>query len=344
MKICFYRHSLLNRGGDKMVVEYANYLCAEGHHVTILTSCVDSVFKANAKIVQISHRKHIINTLVTALFKKFDFDIIIADIIILSLALALRNKKAIVYFAQDYDESYYRNSVLRLLIRTAYYINLNLLKVPVIAVSESLGQLLRTRFSARVDVVLNGVDKTVFYPERDQSLLSLKGKKKVVLIFARSDYRKGFDLALRTLSKFTDKIENGSLAIWVIGDQVNESLEVHNFGKVTPQSLRKILSSVDVLLYPSRHEGLPLLILEALSCGCPIVTTEAVTILTSNYDGLVCDIGDVECLAKSLSVVLYDNERRNKFITHGFLTADRYSLEEGKRHFLQVLQNVRVLP
>jgi len=326
-----------------MVVEYANYLYAQGHDVTILTSHVDSVFKVNAKIVQISRRKKIIITLIKALFKKYDFDIIIADIVILSLALALRNKKSVVYFAQDYDESYYRNPMLRMLIRTAYYVNLNLLKVRTIAVSETLGQLLRTRFSARVDVVLNGVDKTVFYPDCDQNLLSLKGNKKAVLVFARSDYRKGFDLALRTISKFKNDIENGLLAIWVIGDKVRGSLEVHNFGKVTAQSLRKILSSVDVLLYPSRHEGLPLLILESLSCGCPVVTTEAVTILTNNYDGLVCGIGDVECLANSLSIILYDNEKRKNLITHGYCTADRYSLEKGKRLFLQVLKDVRQL-
>jgi hypothetical protein len=31
MHICFYRYSLLNRGGDRMVVDYANYLAVDVH-------------------------------------------------------------------------------------------------------------------------------------------------------------------------------------------------------------------------------------------------------------------------------------------------------------------------
>ena len=44
MKIGFFRYSLLNRGGDRMVVEYANYLADQGINVTFYTNVIDTVF------------------------------------------------------------------------------------------------------------------------------------------------------------------------------------------------------------------------------------------------------------------------------------------------------------
>ena len=44
MKIEFFRHSLLSRGGDKMIIAHAGYLAEQGHEVTILASVVNTVF------------------------------------------------------------------------------------------------------------------------------------------------------------------------------------------------------------------------------------------------------------------------------------------------------------
>lgn len=57
MKICFFRHSLLNRGGDKMVVEYANYLTSEGHYVVILTNILNTIFQVKANIKRFSEKQ-----------------------------------------------------------------------------------------------------------------------------------------------------------------------------------------------------------------------------------------------------------------------------------------------
>ena len=47
MKITFYRHSLFSRGGDRMVVEYANYLAQKGHAEVMYTNEISTVFEIN---------------------------------------------------------------------------------------------------------------------------------------------------------------------------------------------------------------------------------------------------------------------------------------------------------
>jgi hypothetical protein len=50
MKIVFFRHSLFDRGGDKMVFAHASHLADEGHHVSIRTNNVSTFFPFNPSI------------------------------------------------------------------------------------------------------------------------------------------------------------------------------------------------------------------------------------------------------------------------------------------------------
>ena len=51
MKIVFYRHSLLSRGGDKMIIAHAAGLVECGHTVVIQASIIDTVFEIHPGII-----------------------------------------------------------------------------------------------------------------------------------------------------------------------------------------------------------------------------------------------------------------------------------------------------
>ncbi len=315
-----------------MVVEYANHLQSKGHSATILTSVFDSLFSVNAGI-EISLRKSKLSTVLKALSMKRDVDIIVADIIVMTFFLSFRNRGKLLYFAQDYDESYYKNSAMRALIRAVYFYCLRILKIPVIAVSEELGKTLRGRFKADVTVVPNGVDTSAFYPDRDGNYLSLREGKSVILIFARSDYRKGFDIAANVLSRFKEEIENKLISVWAVGEDLGTPFPVRRFGFVPPETLRKILSCSDILLYPSRHEGLPLFVLEAMACGCIVMTTEAAKIVSDNLNGIICPIDDRDCFYGKLHDFIHNPPSRYALIKNAFETASRFSIDASRSHF-----------
>jgi glycosyltransferase involved in cell wall biosynthesis len=337
MNIVFFRHSLLNRGGDKMVVQYANYLTSRGHDVSILTNITNTLFKVQAKIINISRRKGKSATIALALFKKIDCDIIISDIIAMTFLLSWRNKQRLVYFAQDYDVFYYKNSLQKTLIKLLYWLCLGVLKIPVIAVSRELGQLMRSMYNTRVDIVQNGVDTTVFYPERSDLYLSLKQKSQVLLVFSRSDYRKGYDVAVQTILHIMNDLTKRDVEIWMVGETIATPFPVRHFGFVSSEELRKILSSADVLLYPSRHEGLPLFVLEAMACRCPVVTTDAVGFVRHNVDAMQAPIGDIMKLAENLYHVLTDDKLKNRIAQAGLETARSMSLNDACAAFERTL-------
>ncbi len=340
MNICFYRHSLLSRGGDKMVVEYANYLGQQGHDVVILTNKINTVFQLMVRTKKISKFRHKVNTIFNAMLLRKNYDIIIADIIVMVFFLLFKNKKRLIYFAQDYDEAYYKNFFLKFLIRAIYYLCLSVFKVPVIAVSEELGHIFQSRYRADVNVVKNGVDTVFFSRVSDKECATLKGRSKVILVFARSDYRKGFDTAKKVLSNFDDEIKRGLIDVWTVGENLPVPFQTRNFGFVSEDKLKKILSYSDILLYPSRHEGLPLLVLEALCCGCAVVTTTAVNLLKNGVDGLVCNIDDAECLSRQLKRLLFDDNLYKQISMRGVNTSKRYDIQTSKQNFYLAVQKI----
>lgn len=333
MNICFIQHTLLNRGGDKMVVEYANYLQSVGHDVVIVTNRIDTVYDVQVPTHFLSHGKSKFSTILHALFKKREHDVIIPSIVVMVLFLSMRNHRRLIYFAQDYDATYYENPFMKLFIDMIYFYCLRIRKIPVIAVSEQLGLFLEKKFKANVKVAANGVDARVFYPDRDDHLLALKGAKKVILIHGRRDYRKGPDVAEEVIRLFEDELEQDRIAVWAVGEHISDRAGIKNFGYVQPDQLRKILSCSDALFYPSRHEGFGLFVLESMACGCPVITTDAVPFAVHEVSSLLCNTDDIGGCVAALQRILYDELLAKKIILNGLSVARQWSLSVSKKNF-----------
>lgn len=338
MNVTFFRHSLLSRGGDKMIAIYASHLAAAGHRVVIKSNLVDTLFPLHEKVrIEPLRFSGKMGTLLSAFLERVEGDLVVADIIPLSCLLWFRNQSKTVYFAQDYDESYYANPLQKLFIRSLYFFGLALCRVRTIAVSKGLAELLRRRFRAAVSVVENGVDTAVFYPEPDPALLAQKQGRKALLLLSRSDQRKGFDIAVRVVEQVRKGLSL-PLEIWTVGEPAEgrfAGLPHRDFGYVGEAALRRIMSSADLFLYPSRHEGFPLMPLEAFACRCPIVTTEAVPYAVHEGNALVSRIEDVAALA--LQVELLANQGGERLVAGGERLAATHTLKKAQAQFERAL-------
>lgn len=340
MKVVFFRHSLLSRGGDKMIAIHASNLAAQGHEVLIKTNLVETVFELDAR-VRMEKLSFVgkIGTLLSAALSRHDCDRLVADIVPLIPLLAVRNRQPLVYFAQDYDESYYTTLPKKLLIRLLYSLALSLLKVPSLAVSRPLASLLKTRFGARVALCENGVDSTVFFPDPDPELIAAKKERKAVVILSRSDPRKGFDIAVRAAALLRESCST-PLEIWTVGENAQGKFPgfVHrDFGYLPEVRLRQVFSSADLLLYPTRHEGFPLMVLESYACRCPVVTTDAVPYAVHEENALLFSKGDPVGAVACLTRILEDQLLRNRLVAKGEEFAAGHTLARALTVFADAL-------
>jgi glycosyltransferase involved in cell wall biosynthesis len=209
-----------------------------------------------------------------------------------------------------------------------------------IAFSHFVKTSIESRFGCRIDdVVTNGVDTRVFFPDGERQ------ERQLAMLY-HPDPRKGAGDGLRALA-LVQKAEP-RVTVRLCGtvhpaDDIPAGMtfEFHP----ADADVRRLLSTSTALLYPSRYEGFGLPPLEAMACGCPVVTTDVGAIpefVTDGVNGLVVPVGDVGMMAASLLRLLRDQRLQAAFRTRGLETADALSLDRVGPMFVQAIERLGV--
>ena len=109
-------------------------------------------------------------------------------------------------------------------------------------------------------------------------------------------------LALPDIYKLIEDKHGKELTFWAIGDGVQldetrqlmaaKGVKCHFTGKVPPEEIPDLLNCVDLLVLPSSLEGLPLVVIEALSCGAHVVATNVIGTAEAVGRENAIDLGD----------------------------------------------------
>lgn len=74
-------------------------------------------------------------------------------------------------------------------------------------------------------------------------------------------------------------------------------------------------SAADVFLHPTKADNQPLAVLEAMACGCPVVSSNVGGVpemVKNNTTGCLVDMGDAEAFGQGVARVLSDEGRRQR--------------------------------
>ena len=90
-----------------------------------------------------------------------------------------------------------------------------------------------------------------------------------------------------------------------------------------------VYEDAQLLILPSRVEGLPLSLVEAQSHGLPIIANDIkygpADVVIAGQDGLLTKNGDINGLAKAIISLLTDQERLAKMSSNAYEDSKRYS-------------------
>lgn len=144
-------------------------------------------------------------------------------------------------------------------------------------------QTIRQQFKSTI--LYNGVSD-IFYRFSDNKRTGLRqtygvNDKKVVAFCGNVIDIKNVDV----LPELFDRIErqyNGEIMFWIIGDgdkrkHLQDNMKMTNilfWGNVRADDMPALMNCIDVLVVPSKQEGLPLVSLEALACGANVVSSK----------------------------------------------------------------------
>jgi glycosyltransferase involved in cell wall biosynthesis len=150
----------------------------------------------------------------------------------------------------------------------------------------------------------------------------------VLLSVGRLVPQKGFDILLKAFSRIVNKRE---ARLIILGEGPEEELlsKLAEGLKITEKvsflgfqnNPFKFISKADVFVLSSHYEGLPMVMLEAMACGTPIVSTDCkygpMEILKNGQYGLLVPVGDADALSRTISDLLENRVLRERVSRSG---------------------------
>ena len=101
--------------------------------------------------------------------------------------------------------------------------------------------------------------------------------------------------------------------------------------------LPALYSAADVFVLPSFYEGFGLPVLEAMTCGCPVITANNSSLPEVGGDAAVyVEAGEVDDIARALCEVLGDEAKRRSMAERGVAQARRFSWASSARTVLDL--------
>ncbi len=111
-------------------------------------------------------------------------------------------------------------------------------------------------------------------------------------------------------------------------------------GYINEKELTDLYSNAKALIYPSKYEGFGLPPLEAMSCGCPVITTNHTSIPEVCGDAVYyCDVDDELDFASGIIEIEYNEKLRNELKLKGERRASQFSWSSSADLFLSTLLN-----
>jgi glycosyltransferase involved in cell wall biosynthesis len=120
-----------------------------------------------------------------------------------------------------------------------------------------------------------------------------------------------------------------------------ENVRITMMGYVSDSEVLSLYAKADVFVYPSLYEGFGLPVLEAMACGCPVITSNVSSLPEVVGDAaLLVDPYNVEALAQAMLTVLEDDELKKEMSKRGIAQAQKFSWDKAAAEFLAVCTDV----
>ncbi len=233
-----------------------------------------------------------------------------------------------------------------------------------LVVSEASRQSLPRTLRRRARVVEHGIE---LEPIREARLrrselrqavraeLGLRQDELLVLTVAGLRWPKGYDVLLPAARATLDRgvtvrfvaVGDGPLRRDLERQHAALSLEEHFVFLGEREDVPRLLAGADVFVLPSRQEGLPLALMEAVCSGLPVVATEVgelPNLLTNGVDARVVPAEQPELLAEAIVELVQHPELRTRLSTAALGLAERFDVRRCVREVESVYDELLPQP
>lgn len=211
---------------------------------------------------------------------------------------------------------------------------------------------------SKIHLVYEAIDHNIFKPalnnEQNRKYLNTFGIVKPYILFVSSLYPyKNAEVLIRTFARLK---QGNRMQLVIVGFPRDESYQIslHTLvrqlkledlvvftGGVDQRDTARFYQSAEVFVYPSRYETFGLTILEAMACGCPVITSNvsAMPEIGGNAALYFHPDDDIE-LAEKLESLLDSEDEKSRIRSLGFSRAATFTWKSTAEKTYKVLSSV----
>ncbi|MEM6752564.1 MAG: glycosyltransferase family 4 protein [Cyanobacteria bacterium P01_C01_bin.38] len=170
--------------------------------------------------------------------------------------------------------------------------------------------------------------------------VTVDSDQKLLVAMGRLTHQKGFDILLSAFHKISDKYQQWQLVILGEGE-LRSALEkqIEELGLTNRVMLPGViknpfplLKQSEIFVLSSRYEGFGNVIIEAMACGLPVISTDCPSgpreIINHQVDGILVPTEDVWALASSIERLILDPQEAAKLAETARKTVERFKLQK----------------
>ena len=228
----------------------------------------------------------------------------------------------------------------------------------VIAVSEGVGDQILNDYrldKERLCIIPNPVDIGELQTTAAKTP-SLPLPEKYILQVGRLDMKtKGQDLTLRALAEIEERKNGLRIPVVFVGEgpdrediedlavELELSDRVH-FAGWQPE-VAPFMARAAALVLPSRYEGWPNVLVEAMACGCPVAAADCESgpreILQGGEYGILFSTEDPSALADGILRLVEDGPFRSRLVSSGKRRAADFDIQKIAERYIDFVERVR---
>jgi len=208
-----------------------------------------------------------------------------------------------------------------------------------ITVSTWLSKII-THHKEQSQIIFNGTDTLNFFSENKSET---RNPLSIMMLYHNSP-AKGTSDGIAALRKLKSEFENLHVILFGVPPRPVELEEwFHYYRQPNRKKLRELYNQSAIFLSPSHSEGWGLPVIEAMLCGCAILTSDIGgfnDFMIPNETGLCFKVKDIDDLEKKLVELINNTDLRVRLANSGKNFVKRFSWEIATDQFLVLTKSI----
>jgi glycosyltransferase involved in cell wall biosynthesis len=193
------------------------------------------------------------------------------------------------------------------------------------------------------------IEKILAQSTEGEGAVSAENCGGTIVGMGRLSREKGFDLLIRAMTRVSAPAKLLLLGEGKDEEKLRSRVKESGFaGKIGFLGFRKnpypVLRGATVFVLPSRYEGFPNGLAEAMALGIPCIATRCRTgpeeLITDGENGLLVPVEDPEAMAEAIDRLLGDPALRERLGAAARISAQRYDVREIVRAYESLIESV----